>query len=109
MSNFRYLNGALIAYIVVSLVNLFVLAGIDTKLPRAFFIALTTPDFWLRNGGGAEILPGAIFILMWVAYIATGRVESCKGQLISGLTGALLCTAFYGITLFVLLLSGLRH
>ncbi len=109
MSTFRFLNGAVIAYFIVTLATILMLAGMDTKLPAAFFLALTAPNFWLRYGGGAEILLGAIFILMWVAYIAAGCSASRKGQLIASLLAALLCAAFYAITLTVLLLSGMQH
>lgn len=109
MSNFRYLNGAAIAYAIVSVLAAVVLVGIDSKLPVAFVIALTSLDFWLRYARGAAVFVGIVFILMLILYIKGGRIDSQRKAFIPGLLGAFLCAILYGTTLSVLMLTGLRH
>ena len=109
MSKFRYLNGVAIAYLVVTLVTASILAGLDPKLPTAFAIALTSPSFWLLFDGGPLIFVGVLLLLMLVGYIWGGRIVSTRIQLLSGAAGAILCSTLYGLTFFVLMLSGLRH
>lgn len=106
MKNFQYLNSVAIAYIVVSVLTAFLLAGMDPKLPVAFAIALFSPTFWSHFEGGFAVFVGVLALLMVGVYINGGRAD--EKQLVRGVLGAFVCGSFYAALVFILLLSGVK-
>ncbi len=105
----RLLNSVAIAYLIVTILTLAILATMDPILPFTFLHAIVSPSFWRFPGGEFMVFMGAGIGLHIVLYAFAYFKQGPNSRIIQAILAALLNAGFYSCVFVMLILSGLKH